>query len=66
MMCAKDPGQDACQGDSGGPLYDQENNALVGVVSWGEGCADPSFPGVYSQVSDRVSFDCIYIRDFLI
>lgn len=53
MMCAKDPDQDACQGDSGGPLYDQVNNALVGVVSWGNGCADPSYPGVYSQVSDR-------------
>ena len=61
MMCAKDPGQDSCQGDSGGPLYDQANNALVGVVSWGYGCADPSYPGVYAQVSDRVSLDCICI-----
>ena len=54
MMCAADPGQDSCQGDSGGPLYDQANNALVGVVSWGFGCADPNYPGVYAQVSSRV------------
>lgn len=57
MMCAADPGQDSCQGDSGGPLYDQANNALVGVVSWGYGCADPNYPGVYAQVSSR--FDWI-------
>jgi len=57
MMCAADPGQDSCQGDSGGPLYDEANNALVGVVSWGFGCADPNYPGVYAQVSTQ--FDWI-------
>merc|ERR1712156_920605 len=57
MMCAKDPGQDSCQGDSGGPLYGEANNALVGVVSWGYGCADPNYPGVYAQVS--AEFDWI-------
>jgi secreted trypsin-like serine protease len=55
MMCAADPNQDACQGDSGGPLYDDDNNVLIGVVSWGWGCADPQYPGVYAQVSARVS-----------
>ena len=45
MICAKDPGQDSCQGDSGGPLYDKDNNVLIGVVSWGFGCAHPDFPG---------------------
>lgn len=51
MMCAADPGEDACQGDSGGPLYDKDNDVLVGITSWGYGCADPDYPGVYSKVS---------------
>jgi len=51
MMCATDPGQDSCQGDSGGPLYDQDNNALVGVISWGFGCGE--YPGVYAQISTQ-------------
>ena len=55
MMCAAEPGKDTCQGDSGGPLYDSDNNVLVGVVSWGEGCADEEYPGVYARVSAQVS-----------
>lgn len=37
------------QGDSGGPLAC--NNKLVGIVSFGVGCARPDFPGVYTKVS---------------
>lgn len=52
MICAgyyKIGGRDACQGDSGGPLV--ANNKLYGIVSFGVGCARPSYPGVYTRVS---------------
>ncbi|KIR62005.1 MULTISPECIES: S1 family peptidase [Micromonospora] len=47
-------GTDTCQGDSGGPMFRRDaTNAWiqVGIVSWGEGCARPNYPGVYTQVS---------------
>jgi trypsin len=61
MMCAASPGKDACQGDSGGPLVETDSLVQVGVVSWGIGCANPSYPGVYSRVSMAYS----WINSFL-
>eukprot|EP00090_Calanus_glacialis_P045313 TRINITY_DN8331_c0_g1_i3.p1 TRINITY_DN8331_c0_g1~~TRINITY_DN8331_c0_g1_i3.p1 ORF type:complete len:322 (+),score=117.11 TRINITY_DN8331_c0_g1_i3:77-1042(+) len=63
MMCAGDgEGEvDSCQGDSGGPLVTtvvegrkrsrKSGWSLVGVVSWGLGCARKETYGVYTEVS---------------
>ncbi|MGW0999781.1 S1 family peptidase [Streptomyces sp. NPDC002523] len=58
MVCAghRSGGVDTCQGDSGGPLL--VGGVLAGITSWGEGCAEAGYPGVYTRLatfSDLVS-----------
>jgi secreted trypsin-like serine protease len=48
-------GVDTCQGDSGGPLLVPAAGGefrLVGDTSYGRGCAEPGYPGVYGRLAD--------------
>lgn len=59
MICAAAAGKDSCQGDSGGPLIRKATNSayiLIGIVSWGFGCAQPDYPGVYARVSNQLDW----------
>ena len=64
MLCAgilDGGGVSSCQGDSGGPLiiFDDNNIPfLAGITSWGYGCGDDGYPGVYTRVSHY--FDWIF------
>ncbi len=55
MLCAGplEGGQGVCYGDSGGPLFVPKGNELVqaGITSWGNECAAPNSPGVFTRVA---------------
>ncbi|NWY62911.1 FA7 factor, partial [Chionis minor] len=58
MFCAgySTEAVDACKGDSGGPFTVSYHNTwfLLGIVSWGEGCAEKGKYGVYTRVSNYI------------
>lgn len=60
MLCAGIAlgGVDTCQGDSGGPLAinDGEDWFLAGITSWGDGCAEANFPGLYTRVTSYLGW----------
>ncbi|XP_045512669.1 serine protease snake-like isoform X2 [Pieris brassicae] len=66
-------GVDACQGDSGGPLQVKiplpitsqgSIHYVIGITSFGIGCAQPNIPGIYTRVSSFIDWieDVVWIR----
>lgn len=56
MMCAGviEGGRDACLGDSGGPMMvrdDAGHDTLLGLVSWGVGCGEAEYYGIYTRIA---------------
>jgi len=64
-MCAYQQGTDSCQGDSGGPLVTSEDgrNTVIGVVSYGKGCARYGTSGVYAKVTGYLDWINTNIAD---
>ncbi|MFP4474107.1 MAG: trypsin-like serine protease [Desulfatibacillaceae bacterium] len=60
VICAgySEGGKDACQGDSGGPLFlaGPDGVRQVGIVSWGDGCAEAGKYGVYTRITSYLDF----------
>lgn len=60
MFCAGyiEGREDSCKGDSGGPLVTEykKTHFLLGVVSWGKGCARPGNYGIYTRVANYLEW----------
>uniref|UniRef100_A0A665TYN0 Coagulation factor VII-like n=1 Tax=Echeneis naucrates TaxID=173247 RepID=A0A665TYN0_ECHNA len=60
MFCAGyiEGQQDSCKGDSGGPLVTKykKTTFLLGIVSWGKGCARPGNYGIYTRLSNYLDW----------
>jgi len=60
MVCAGniEGGHCVCNGDSGSPLYTLESDKIlqIGVVSWGNPCANPGYPAAYAEVGAFIDF----------
>ncbi|XP_015172523.1 PREDICTED: transmembrane protease serine 9-like [Polistes dominula] len=72
VMCAYRDNTDACQGDSGGPIFIEKTNTkyeIIGIVSWGLGCANKGVPGIYVKITDYLNWikrhtaDAVYCLD---
>ncbi|KAF6199950.1 hypothetical protein GE061_006248 [Apolygus lucorum] len=64
QLCAGGKDKDSCTGDSGGPLMFPQSGKfyLIGIVSFGIGCAEPGWPGVYTRVTNYVDWIADKIR----
>lgn len=68
MFCAgrTDRKADSCQGDSGGFIgaaVDKKSHVVLGVVSWGIGCARPGLFGVYTHIANFREFIVNVMKD---
>ena len=66
-------GKDACQGDSGGPLIIQrvstanlDGQTLIGITSWGDGCARAKKYGVWAKVASIIPWIKDYIPNLIV